>query len=441
MAGGMRWTRRNLLEAGAAAGMAAGGLFRAGPARSQGLDFTPEPGAALRVLRWEAFVAGDAEQWAANSERFTERTGVPVTIESVPWPEVRPRAMEAAESGGGPDIVLGWFDDAHLFPDRLLVLSDLADDLAGRYGDWYDVCKRYGTHQGQWIALPLGAAGSCMVYRESHLRAAGFDRFPTDTDGLLQLCRALAENGTPPGMVLGDAVGDATIFTHWLLWAFGGKLVDIGGLTVIDSIQTRAALDYARELYQTFVPGTTGWLDPDNNLAFDAGEISLTMNGVSIYHNAKTSDDARLREIAEDIRHANLPVGPIGTPTELFLFTQAMVYNHTAFPNAAKAYLAFMWEREQYEPWQTAASGYITQPLVAYEQNEVWQQDPKILPYRDCTARMLWNGYAGPLGPASARALHDNIVVRMFRAAASGELSIDDAIGEAERAASRHYRV
>ena len=150
---------------------------------------------------------------------------------------------------------------------------------------------------------------------------------------------------------------DAGVWTHWVLWAFGGKLVDLQGWIVIDSAQTLAALEYARELYQTFVPGTTSWLDPDNNEAFLAGRISLTANGVSIYHAAKNSDDPGLKAIAEDIRHANFPVGPVGTPTELFLISQAMVFNHTPHPNAAKAYLRFMWEweREQYEPWQKAS--------------------------------------------------------------------------------------
>jgi multiple sugar transport system substrate-binding protein len=132
---------------------------------------------------------------------------------------------------------------------------------------------------------------------------------------------------------------NAGVWTHWVLSAFGGKLVDLQGWIVIDSAQTLAALGCARELYQTFVPGTTSWLDPDNNEAFLAGRISLTANGVSVYYAAKNSDDPGLKAIAEDIRHANFPVGPVGTPTELFLISQAMVFNHTPHPNAAKAYL------------------------------------------------------------------------------------------------------
>jgi multiple sugar transport system substrate-binding protein len=260
-------------------------------------------------------------------------------------------------------------------------------------------------------------------------------------DGVLALCRALADQGTPPGMSFGHAVGDANTLVHWLLWSFGGKMVDQSGIVVIDSSQTLAALDYAANLYQTFVPGTLEWLDADNNQAFLAGDISLTLNGISIYHSAKGSADPELRAIAEDLGQATLPVGPMGRPTEQFLFSQAMVFAHTPYPNAALEYLRFMWEREQYEPWQRAAAGYITQPLRGYEQNAVWKDDPHYAAYRDCTARMLWNGYAGDLGPASAATMANFVLANMFADAVSGELSPNEAIARAERRAVENYRL
>jgi len=434
-------TRRDILKTGAAFAVA-GSLISHQRASAQGLVLKPEPGASLNVLRWESFVAGDHKLWQANTEKFSKTTGIPVEVGYVPWQDVRNKAAEVADRGSGPDIVFGWYDDPHLFSDRLVPVSDVAAGLGAEYGDWYPVCKNYATGVlDEWIALPLGVAGSCMVYRQSHIAAAGFDTFPKDANRFLKLCQALAKNGTPPGFVLGPSIGDASVFAHWVLWAFGAKLVDLQGWIVIDSAQTLAALEYARELYQTFVPDTTSWLDPDNNEAFLTGRISLTANGVSIYYAAKNSDDPAMKAIAEDIQHANFPVGPAGSPTELFLISQAMVFNHTKYPNAAKAYLRFMWEREQYEPWQQASLGYVTQPLRAYEDNPVWTEDPKITPYRDCTARMLWNGYAGPLGAASAAAMSDNIVVNMVARAASGAKSPREAMREAQRLARRYYRL
>jgi multiple sugar transport system substrate-binding protein len=136
-----------------------------------------------------------------------------------------------------------------------------------------------------------------------------------------------------------------------------------------------------------------------------------------------------------------MPIGPVGKPTELHLFTQAMVFSYTKFPNAAKDYLRFMWEREQYEPWQQAAIGYITQPLTAYEKNPIWTSDPKHTPYRDVMKNMLWNGYSGALGYASAAAMGDYIIINMFAETCSGNVTAKQAAERAARRAERYYRV
>ena len=46
--------------------------------------------------------------------------------------------------GAGPDIIFGWYDDAHLYPDKLLPLTDVAEYLGKKYGGWYEVCRDYG---------------------------------------------------------------------------------------------------------------------------------------------------------------------------------------------------------------------------------------------------------------------------------------------------------
>ncbi len=412
---------------------------RAQGARSPALDLRPEKGARLRVLRWRRFVQGDEDVWMRNTQKFVNATGIPVRIDNESWEDVRPKAAAAANLGSGPDIIIGFFDDPHQYPDRLVDLTDLADYLGAKYGGWYETCVRYGTKDGRWIGLPLGCAGIALVYRESLVKAAGFARIPKDTDGFLKLCQALHGRGTPPGFALANAVGDGNAWTHWLVWSHGGKLVDERNNVVIHSPETIRALEYARALCRTFVPGTLGWLDPDNNRAFLDGRISLTANGISIYYAAKS--DPKLAALAADIQHASLPIGPVGRPTELSLLTQAMVFRYTKYPQAAKDYLRFMWEREQYEPWQQAAIGYITQPLRAYEASPVWTADPKHAPFRNATSAMLYHGHAGQLGYASAAAMADYIIVNMVAEVASGARTPGEAAERARRRAERYYRV
>src|SRR5882672_3951467 len=441
-----QFNRRKFLEG--SAGVAAAATLGTGAAlftpvvQAQAPTFKPEKGAKLRVLRWSRFVQGDIDSYMANVKKFTDKSGIEVRVDNEGWEDVRPKAAVAANTGAGPDIILSTNDDANLYPDKLVDVTDVCTYLGAKYGGFYPVCDPYLRPDGKkWIGVPLGVAGVCMVYRESAVKAAGFDSFPKDTDGLLKLCKALKEKGTPAGMALGNATGDGNTWCQWLMWAFGGKLVDANNKVVIDSPETIKALEYAKELYGTFVPGTLSWLDPNNNKAFLDSQISLTNNGISIYYAAKTSKDPKVAELAADINHANMPVGPIGRPTEFQLFFNQLTFKYIKYPKAAKEFLRFMMEDEQMNPWVSAAIGYVTPALRAYEKHPIWTSDPKGTPYRDSMKNMLPSGYSGKMGYASAGALADFIVVNMFAEAASGSKPPQEAAERAQKRAERYYKV
>jgi len=439
------FNRRKFLEGSAGVAAAAtvgtGAAVFAPAVHAQALTLKPEKGAKLRVLRWSRFVQGDIDQYTINVKKFTEKTGIEVRVDNEGWEDVRPKAAVAANTGAGPDIILSTNDDANLYPDKLLDVTDVAEYLGKKYGGWYPAVQAYLRPDGKkWIGLGLGCAGSMMVFRQSHLKAAGFDAFPKDTDNFLKLLKALKEKGTPGGFALGNATGDG-LWTNWLMWSHGGKLVDTDNKVVIDSAETLKALEFAKEMYATFIPGTLSWLDPNNNKAFLDSQISLTNNGISIYYAAKNSTDPKVHDLAADIGHASFPVGPVGVPTESHLFFNQMIMKYTKYPQAAKDFLRFMMEQEQFDPWLTAAGGYIAQPLAGYEKTAIWTSDAKNTPYRDAVKNLRPAGYAGKLGYASAGAGADFIVCNMVAEAASGSKTPKEAAERAQKRAERYYKV
>ncbi|MBM3601436.1 MAG: carbohydrate ABC transporter substrate-binding protein [Alphaproteobacteria bacterium] len=434
-------TRRDTLKIGA--GAAAGAtLFGTGALGAEAKwESKPEKGASLRVLRPAKFVQGDETLWLENTKKFEAQTGVKVRVDSEGWEDLRPKSAVAANVGKGPDIVYGWYDDAHQYPEKLVDVTDVATYLGNKYGGWFDVCKKYGMRRNRWISVPLGAPGSKINYRISWVKEAGFDSVPRDLPGFLKLCQALKAKGHPAGFALGNAVGDANGWCHWLVWSHGGKMVDDKDNVVINSPQTVAALEYVKELYATFIPGTLSWLDPSNNKAFLDGQVGLTGNGISIYYAAKTSQDPAIRRIADDMDHAQYPIGPVGRPTEVNLVVPAMIFKYSKFPNAAKDYIRFMMEEEQYAPWATASIGYFSHPLAAYDKLPIWTADPKHTPYRDTMRTMQWTSYSGSLGYASAGVLADFVMVNMVASVCSGSKSPKDAAAEAQKRAERYYKV
>ncbi len=437
----MKFTRRDVIKttAGLAAGAMVPALQGTRSAFAQDLTYKPEEGASLRLLRWSPFVKGDEDQWLANTKKFTDATGVQVRVDKESWEDIRPKAAVAANVGSGPDIMLVWFDDPHQYPDKLLDVTELADYLGNKYGGWYDGPRNYATRDNKFIALPLTTIGNAIVYRESWVKEAGWSEFPTKTDDFLELCKALQKSGHPVGFTHGHGVGDGNNYAHWLLWSHGGKMVDESGKVTINSPETLKAIEYAMELYKTFIPGTEGWLDVNNNRAFLAGELSVIANGISAYYTA--AHDPKLAEIAKDIRTTNLPIGPVGKSVELYQVSSAVIFNYTKYPNAAREYLRFMFEDAQMNDWITNSAGYCCQTLKAYADNPVWKADPNNAPYAKASETLRPNGYAGPLGYASAAVMADYVLVDMFAEAVTGQQTPQAAMERAEARANRYYRV
>ena len=376
-----------------------------------------------------------------NTKKWEEAVGGKVSIEYLSWEDVRPKAAMEASVGAGHDLVLGWHDDPHLYPDKLLDVTDIAGYLGETYGGWEDVCLKYGIYPktGKWICVPMGGPGQAIVYRESWAKEAGYEEFPTDINEFIKICKKLKSMGHPVvGFALGHSVGDGNNFAHGWLWAFGGKTVNKDGSVAINSSgETKNALEGMKELYDdAMITGCASWLDPHNNKAYLAGQISVTNNGISIYYAAKS----KFPEIAEDTNHQSCPIGPVGRPTELHLFDPAFIFKHTSCPNAAKHYLMFMLESDQCGPWINAMRGYVTPPLKAYRELPVWTEDPKHTPYRDCMKNMLPNGYEGPIGPASAAVMAEYVVVDLFANYCARDMSADKAISIAEKAIVKAYK-
>ena len=437
-------TRRGSLAigAGAATATALPGLARSAVpiADVKPPSWPIETGAALRVLRPTKFVDPDEVIFRANVAKFQQATGVAMRVDFVGWEDLIAQVGVAANTGAGPDVVIGWPDHPHIYAGKLIELSDVAEYLGRKYGGWYPLAERYGKIWGtnDWIGLPMGGSGGPAVYRISWMKQAGFETFPTDHEGFLKLCQGLKKLGHPAGFALGNAVGDGNAYCNWLLWSFGGSMVDEHGHVAINSRQTIEALKYARELYPNFISGVLSWQDPSNNKAFVAGEIGLTQNGVSIYFALKKNPETEA--MAADTDHTPMPFGVARSRVELPLALNAMVFHHSKYPNAAKSFLAYMMEQPQYEPWLTACFGYWAQPLHAYAEADVWKTDPKVAAYRDTCDARFWSGYKGPITQASGAVTADYVNVQMFAAVSSGQATPEEAVAEAERRARRYYK-
>ena len=435
-------TRRDALKAGAAtvgAALLPSDVAQAAPTWN---GPAPEPGAQIRVLRWKQFIQSEFDSFIANTKKFVEQTGVKVRVDAESWDDIRPKAAIAANVGAGPDIIMGTNDDPFKFPEKLLDMTDLAEYLGAKYGGWYPVTRKYGMLRDRWIALPQGSPVGTFNYRISAMRAAGFDEFPKDTAGFLKLCQGLKKVGKPPGFALGHATGDANGWTHWCLWAHGGKMVDDSNNVVLDSPETVAALEYAMQLYANFIEGVLSWLDPSNNKAFLSDQIGVTENGISIYTVAKNSPDPALQ--GDRCRHESCQLADWSGRASYGASAHAQhlcVRLHKVSKRGAGISALHVGERTSRCLADELRTAMSRLPLPAWNDNPVWTEDPKVTPFRDGLKYALDNGYSGSLGNASAAVIGDFLVVDMFGEACTGNQTPKAAAQRAAERAKRYYQV
>lgn len=438
-------SRRRFLQTSAVAGaaLATPDLLGFAEAWAQSSPFKPEKGARITINRVTRFFETEGAAYEAVVAAFQKVTGAKLVMQEDWIDDIQPKSVIAANNGVGNDMTMGIGAHAQQFPDACVDVSDVAKYLGDKYGGWFPLAESYGVNPatGKWIQVPTGVNGNYPNYRISHMKAAGFSEFPKDTDGFLELCRALKGKGTPAGLSFGHATGDQA-WMYWLLFTHGGKILNKDNSVALDSPESVAALEYAKKLHASFIPGTEGWNDGSNNKAFLSEEISLTSNGASIY-GAVVRDggkDPQKTKIRNDMDHAHYPVGPLGKPAEYQLMYPTNIFKHTKYPEACKAFTAFVLEAENFERWSRGAEAYITQTLRAHDNVSVWKADPKYLPFRDATRRSVTFSHEGPVSVEATGILAEFVVADMFGEVVTGQKSPKDAAKDAARRAQRLMR-
>jgi multiple sugar transport system substrate-binding protein len=438
------FTRRAVVKGGTALGAAAAlsgpALLDWAKAWAQTAPWKPEKGAKLSLLRWKYFLKEEDDAFVKVCDAFTKATGVTVQTSHESYEDVQPKASVAANTGAGPDLFWGLYSLPHLFPQKCMDVTDVANYLDKKYGGWVPNAVEYCKANGKWIAIPVSYTGVYPAYRVEASRKAGFSKFPDTTAALLEYAKAMKSNGTPGGMALGHASGDANTWLYWCLWAHGGNLVDKNNKVIVNSPETAKALEYAKQLSQTFVSGTTSWNDASNNKAFLGGEIFWTNNAISLYVVAQRDAESRKKNLAEDIDHAFWPIGPIGKPMELQLLNPLLAMTYTKYPQACKALMAFILEAQQFNGWLESAQGYLTQTLNAYDANPVWTADPKRAVFAQAGKRGVTVAGLGQVDERAATAVSDFILVDMFANYCAGREDVKGAIAIADRQLKRIYR-
>ena len=353
---------------------------------------------------------------------YEKETGVKIVYEITSVGSLPSRDSTIIETGSGADLSMLALLFPFLYQDKLLDVSDIAEDMGKKQGGWYDVGKEAGTINGKWKAIPFSNIGQLMNWRTDWFKEVGVTKFPDTWEELYDVGKKLKAKDHPFGFELGHGFGDNHGWLYPLLWSYGGHEVEADGKTVsIDSSETAAAIDFARKFFKdTMLDDVLSWTDVSNNKAWYAEQISCTNNAQSILWLAKRD----FPEIAKVTDQALNPQGPKGR-FHLMNSISHGIFNFTPEKEAAVAFMRWLMDEKQLGAWYASADSYYQPVLKGYDNAPMWEVEPRNKPFRDAMATAHLPGWPAPPDRRLAESVAKYVVVDMFAKACAGAATKD----------------
>jgi multiple sugar transport system substrate-binding protein len=351
------------------------------------------------------------------AQQYEKETGVKIVYETTAVGSLPTRIGTVIETGSGADVSMMALLQPFLFADKLMDVTDIAEQVGKEQGGWYPAAQEAAVINGRWKAIPHSNIGQLMNWRTDWFADIGVKKFPDTWDEFYEVGKKLKAKGQPYGLELGHGFGDNHGWIYPLLWSYGGHEVEADGKTVvIDSDETARAVDYARRLFKDCVlEDCLGWTDVSNNKAWMAEQISCTNNAESILWFAKKN----FPDIAKVTDQAQNPQGPKGRFHLLNCITHA-VFNFSPQKEEAHKFLAWLMQKKQLGAWYGVADSYYQPFLHEYDNAPMWQVEPRNVPYRDAMETAHLPGWPAPPNRQLAENVAKYVIVDMFAKACAG---------------------
>ena len=386
-------------------------------------------GKSITLLQETSFVP-TYDQFFQNTlgPAYEKETGVTVVYELSSVGSAPTRVSTIIETGSGADIAGIYLLYPFLFAEKLMDVSDIAEEAGKAQGSWYDAAREACVVDGKWKAIPYGNVGQLMVWRTDWFAEVGVKTFPESWEELYEVGKKLKAKDHPFGFELGHGFGDNHGWIYPLMWSYGAHEIEADGKTItIDSDETAKALAFAKKFFtDCMFDDVLSWTDVSNNKAWMAEQISCTNNAESILWFAKRN----FPDIAAVTEQAQNPTGPKGRFHLLDCQAHA-IFDFSPQKDEAHKFLRWVTAEKQQGAWLAAADSFFQPFLHAYDDAPMWHVEPRNIPYRDAMASAHMPGWPAPPGRQLAESVAKYVVVDMFAKVCTGT-PIKEAIENAE---------
>ena len=427
-------TRRQAVATGAAAGLVAS----AGPffhiRRAHAASKT------LKILQWSHFVPG-YDKWFNNQyvKEWGAKNDTDVVVDNINLALIPSRAAAEVSAQKGHDLVL-FLSPPSVFEEQVVDMTDVYTEVERKHGKPIDLAVKstYNPKTKRYVAFSDSFVPDPINYRADLWGEIGMK--PDTWDDIRAGGKKIKDkSGIPVGIGL-SAELDTAMAIRAIMYSFGAHEQDAEGNLTIKSPQTLEAIKFVKALFQeAMTPEVLAWDASSNNRQMLAGRSSLVLNAISV---TRTGENDKL-PIQEKILLAKAAAGPVRRMGLEHVMNCYVIWKFADNIDGAKKFLV-----DYVDGFKTAfmASEFYNFPCFAQTVPDIKQiiaKDEKAVPpdkYKVLEDVLDWAtnvGYPGYASAAIDEAFNTWVLNTMFGKAATGTLTPEAALDEADAAMKR----
>ncbi|MDW3223902.1 MAG: extracellular solute-binding protein [Paracoccaceae bacterium] len=392
-------------------------------------------------MRWKNFVPA-YEIWFNDIfvKDWGEENDTDVIVTNVGLGEIRQRAVAEIAAGKGHDMVL-FLSPKPSFEDHAIDHREIHEECELRFGKAHgfvgqsNVNPRSGVHHGFIESF----APTLLTYRKDIWDAVGTS--PSTWDDIRKAGRAAKLLHNAPVGISFAPEHNAEHSLRALMATFGASVQTVDGRLSLASPNTLEALKFGKALFEeTMSSNVLNWTSSSNNLAILSGDISLTIDTMSIIRAA----EAKALPIEADLALASLPEGPFGGGGPAYATNTYVVWKFARNIQGAQKflldYLSAFGEGLIHSGFQNMPSYPGTVPdlagLIGASKDKKGRYDV-LLKLADGLTNL---GYPGHSNAATEEVLNRRIISAMFARVASGSATPQEAMELAQTEVFQIFR-
>lgn len=394
----------------------------------------------LTILQWNHFVPA-YDEWFNKTwiKEWGQKNDTEVLVDNINNVQLPDRMAAEAGAKKGHDLFMR-LDPPSVYEELVIDCKDIYDEVAKKWGKPIDLAVKstYNPRTKKYFGFSDCYVPDPINYNKPLWDEVGVN--PESWDKILDGGRKIkSRRGIPVGIGLSNEL-DTAMALRALMYSNGAHEQDANGNLTLKSKETLDCIKYMKALYtEAMTPEVLAWDPSSNNRAMLAGTISLALNAISI---TRTAENQKM-PISKDIwlnRAAKGAKRQMGLEHVMSVYT---IWEFAENKDGAKKFLIDLVDNYKSAFEASAFYNFPCFPKTVPNLQEAVKHDKVGVPadkYAVLGNADSWAtnvGYPGYCSAAISDAYNTWVINVMFAKAATGQLTPEAALDEANEQCKR----